>query len=103
MMGEMSQTLQDYVESTTKKLVDVPSAVDVNISVSTKTIIVQIKVDQTDCGKVIGKRGRTIEALKILCQAIKNTNFSSDSRAIMVEVLEDEDSKFNYRKNLEED
>jgi len=99
-MGEMSVLLKDYVENTTKEVVDKPEVVEVSVSVSTKTIIVQVKVDQSDCGKIIGKRGRTIDALKVLCLAIKNTNFPNDSRKVMLEVLEDENSSFSYNNQL---
>ena len=96
-MGEMSQLLKDYVESSTKSVVDNPDSVEVNVSISTKAIIIQIKVDSDDCGKIIGKRGRTIDALKVLCLAIKNTNYPDDSRRVMLEVLEDENTKFSYK------
>lgn len=96
-MGEMSTLLQDYVEYTTKKLVDYPEEVSVNSSVSTKAIIIQLKVAKSDCGKIIGKKGRTIEALKILCLAVKNTNFSNDTRRVLLEVLEDENSNFSNK------
>ena len=96
-MGEMSNLLKGYVESTTKSVVDKPEAVMVNASVSTKAIIIQVKVDSSDCGKIIGKRGRTIDALKVLCLAIKNTNYPEDSRRVMLEVLEDENTDFSYK------
>ena len=96
-MGEMSKLLKDYVENTTKAVVDRPDSVEVNASVSTKAIIIQVKVHSTDCGKIIGKRGRTIDALKVLCLAIKNTNFPEDSRRVMLEVLEDENTEFSYK------
>lgn len=95
-MGEMSDKLKKYVEETTKAVVDKPEIVEVSASVSTKAIIIQVKVDQSDCGKIIGKRGRTIDALKVLCLAIKNTNYPTDSRRVMLEVLEEENSSFSY-------
>jgi len=95
-MGEIKELLKDYVMGTTKQVVDSPKDVEVDVSVSTKAIIIQIKVNQDDCGKIIGKKGRTIDALKILCLAIKNTNFPEDSRRILLEVLEDESSSFKY-------
>jgi len=95
-MGEMSELLKDYVESTTKAVVDRPEIVEISAAISTKAIIIQVKVDQSDCGKIIGKRGRTIDALKVLCLAIKNTNYPDDSRRVMLEVLEDENSEFSY-------
>jgi predicted RNA-binding protein YlqC (UPF0109 family) len=96
-MGEMSNLLRDYVETTTKRVVDMPEFVEVNASISTKAIIIQVRVDASDCGKIIGKRGRTIDALKVLCLAIKNTNYPEDSRRVMLEVLEDENSGFSYK------
>lgn len=95
-MGEIKELLKDYVMDTVRKIVDQPSDVEVNVAISTKTIIVQIKVSQTDCGKVIGKRGRSIDALKILCLAIKNTNFPEDSRRVLLEIIEEENSSFKY-------
>lgn len=96
-MSGMSDLLQSYVEETTKKIVDKPEDVRVSSSISTKAAILQIKVAQSDCGKIIGKRGRTIDALKVICLAIKNTNFPEDSRRVMLEVLEDENSSFSYK------
>ena len=61
-MGDMSVLLKSYVEETTKAVVDKPEIVEVSAAVSTKAIIIQVRVDQSDCGKIIGKRGRTIDA-----------------------------------------
>jgi predicted RNA-binding protein YlqC (UPF0109 family) len=94
----MSDMLRDFVKDTTEKIVDKPEDVDVKTTVSTKAVIVQVRVDDKDCGKIIGRRGRTIDALKVLCLAIKNTQFPSDSRRVMLEVLEDENSQFNYNQ-----
>jgi len=102
-MGEMSTLLQEQVEDFTKLVVDSPKDVVVSTSVSTKAIIIQIKVAKEDCGKIIGKRGRTIESLKVLCLAIKNTQFPEDSRRVMLEVLEDENSSFTYSRLSRED
>ena len=96
-MSGMSDILQSFVEETTKQIVDSPNDVCVNSSISTKAVILQIKVAQTDCGKIIGKRGRTIDSMKVLCLAIKNTNFPEDSRRVLLEVLEDEDTSFSYK------
>jgi len=93
-MESISELLQNHVESTTKKLVDNPEEVKVAVAISTKSIIVQIKVAKSDCGKVIGKQGRTIEAMKIITLAIKNTHFPDDARRVSLEILEDESSNF---------
>lgn len=95
-MANMSDMLSDFVKDTTKNIVDEPESVEVNTTVSTKAVIIQVRVHDKDCGKIIGRRGRTIDALKVLCLAIKNTQFPNDSRRVMLEVLEDEDTNFNY-------
>lgn len=96
-MSSMTELLKNRVEMLAKDIVDKPECVEVNIAVSTKAIIIQVKVEQSDCGKIIGKSGRTADALKVLCLAIKNTNFPDDSRRVMLEVLEDENSNFSYK------
>lgn len=95
-MKSMSELLKEYIVNTVKLIVDRPEDVDVNVSISTKNVIVQIQVHKTDCGKIIGKKGRTIESLKILSSAIKNTNFPRDARLVSIEVLEDENDSYNY-------
>ena len=95
-MKSMSELLKEYIVNTVKLIVDRPADVEVNVSISTKNVIVQIQVHKTDCGKIIGKKGRTIESLKILSSAIKNTNFPRDARLVSIEVLEDENDSYNY-------
>ena len=97
-MNGMTETVKDYVEDTIKMIVDRPEDVKINVTISTKAVIIQIKVDKSDCGKIIGKQGRTIDALKVLCLAIKNTKYPADPRRILIEVLEDENSNFTYRR-----
>lgn len=95
----MIDILKDYLENTIKMIVDKPDEVNVNINTSTKAILIQIKVSKVDCGKVIGRKGKTIESLKIIASAIKNTKFLEDARGVVLEILEDEDSSFkSYKK-----
>jgi predicted RNA-binding protein YlqC (UPF0109 family) len=49
----MSVMLKERVENIAKDLVDNPDAVEVNASVSTKAVIIQVRVEQSDCGKII--------------------------------------------------
>ena len=97
-MAGMSDMLKEVVEYNTKNIVDSPDDVEVKVTVSTKAVIVQVRVDDKDCGKIIGRHGRTIDALKIICLATKNTQFPNDSRRVMLEVIEDENTKFNYNQ-----
>lgn len=88
-LTHMVQTVSDAVKDIVKKLVDDPESVVIETSTSTKNVILQLKVDKNDFGKVIGKKGRTIESLKVIGSAIKKTNFPDDSRNVIVEILED--------------
>jgi len=97
-MASMSDILKDFVKETTQNIVDKPDEVEVNATISTKAVIIQVRVHDKDCGKIIGRRGRTIDALKVLCLAIKNTQFPNDSRRVMLEVLEDENTQFDYNQ-----
>jgi len=96
-MSGMTDLLKERVELLTKDIVDKPDEVSVSASISTKAVIIQIKVAQTDCGKIIGKRGRTIDSMKVICLAMKNTKHPEDSRRVMLEVLEDENTSFSYK------
>jgi predicted RNA-binding protein YlqC (UPF0109 family) len=95
-MKSISDMITEFIENTVKLMVDRPDDVFVNVSISTKNVIVQIQVHKTDCGKIIGKKGRTIESLKIITAAVKNTNFPRDARLVSIEVLEDENDSYDY-------
>jgi len=63
--------LKEFVEYITKHLVDEPENVDVQIkSQEDKRIIFTLKVGPGDIGKVIGKEGKTAQAIRTLLTAI---------------------------------
>ena len=90
--------VQVLVEDLVKKIVDKPSEVSVQVSSTTKSVLVQIKSAKEDIGKIIGKRGRTIDALKILTTVVKNTQFLGDKKDVFIEIIEDENSDFYNNK-----
>ena len=91
--------VQVLVEDLVKKIVDKPGEVNVQVSSTTKSILIQIKSAKEDIGKIIGKHGRTIDALKILTTVVKNTQFLGDKKDVFIEIIEDENSDFyNNRK-----
>ena len=94
----IKELLKGYIEQTVKLFVDNPDEIFVDVDISTKNVIVQVKTSKGDVGKVIGKKGRNIDALKVIPLAIKNTQFPDDNRRVSLEILEDEGSAFN-RKN----
>ena len=61
--------MRDTVEMIVKALVDDVEAVDVREIERDGTTRIEIRVAQADMGKVIGKQGRTIRALRSLVHA----------------------------------
>ncbi|MBU4445048.1 MAG: KH domain-containing protein [Candidatus Marinimicrobia bacterium] len=61
--------MKDFIEYIVKKLVDNPEDVKVTQIDSEKTVILELQVKEGDLGKVIGKKGRTAKALRILLTA----------------------------------
>ncbi len=61
--------LKDLMEYVSKHLVDMPDEVEVNEIVGEQTTVIELKVDKTDLGKVIGKKGRTAQALRTILNA----------------------------------
>ena len=61
--------MRDTIEMVVKALVDEPSAVDVREVQREGTTRIEVRVAQPDMGKVIGKQGRTVRALRSLVYA----------------------------------
>ena len=61
--------LKDLIVTVSKALVDMPEAVSVNEVQGEQTTVIELKVDKSDLGKVIGKQGRTARALRIILNA----------------------------------
>jgi predicted RNA-binding protein YlqC (UPF0109 family) len=67
-MSETSE-LKSLIEYVSKSLVDMPDEVEVNEIVGEQTTVIELKVDKSDLGKVIGKQGRTARALRTILNA----------------------------------
>ena len=61
--------MRDTIEMIVKALVDDAEAVDVREIEREGTTRIEVRVAQADMGKVIGKQGRTIRALRSLVHA----------------------------------
>ncbi|MBF0300784.1 MAG: KH domain-containing protein [Oligoflexia bacterium] len=61
--------LKDLILNVSKALVDMPDAVEVHEIQGEQTTVVELKVDKSDLGKVIGKQGRTARALRTILNA----------------------------------
>lgn len=95
----MIETIKKVNETLVRLIVDHPDEVGIEVSVTTKSVLVQIKVAKNDIGQVIGRSGKTINALTLISKAVKNTQFLGDKRDVFIEIIEDEKSDFQS-KNL---
>ena len=77
----MEQLLIEMV----KAIVDKPDEVNVNVNESDSTCIFELSVGDGDLGKVIGKKGKNVNALRIILSAA--TAKEGGKRAIL-EVIE---------------
>ena len=77
--------MKEFIEFIAKKLVDHPDAVDVSFIEGKNTAIIELRVAPEDVGKVIGKSGRTANALRTLLSAVA----SRQSQKIVLEIIEE--------------
>lgn len=86
-MSDMMTSVKNFVNFIVSKIVDNPDEVEITTDYTTKNILVRIKCMDSDVGKILGKKGKNIDSIKILTKAMKNT-FFNDNRDISIEVLE---------------
>lgn len=61
--------LQKIVETLVKRLVSEPEQVEIKESEKEETLVFSAQVAKQDMGKVIGRKGKTIEALRTIIGA----------------------------------
>jgi len=72
--------MRDTVELIVKALVADQSAVDIREVERNGSTLIEVRVAPEDMGKVIGKQGRTIRALRSLVHAV---GFKTDRRFVL--------------------
>ncbi len=61
---------QQFVEYIVKTLVNNPDKVEVERTIDEKGVLLTLTVDPEDIGRVIGKRGVTAQAIRVLLRAL---------------------------------
>jgi predicted RNA-binding protein YlqC (UPF0109 family) len=82
----MSRTGADteaLVRYLVESLVDVPEAVKISVTQSDDSVSFMVELDPSDVGKVIGRGGRTIKAIRTLARAAGST----ENRQVEVDVV----------------
>lgn len=61
--------MRELVEFIARTLVDQPDAVEVREVEGERTIVIEVKVAPDDVGKIIGRQGRIVNALRTVVRA----------------------------------
>ncbi len=77
--------MKEFVAYIVKNLVDHPDKVVINEVGGTHTIILELSVEKSDIGKIIGKKGKTINAIRTLLMSVASRN----GLRVNLEILEE--------------
>jgi uncharacterized protein len=64
-----SVSLKELIEFIARALVDHPDEVQVAEIAGEQTVVLELRVAKEDLGKVIGKQGRTVKAMRAILSA----------------------------------
>ena len=73
----------ELVKFVAQKLVDKPDAVDVREVDGPESVVIELRVDPDDMGKVIGKQGRIAKSIRTVVKAATLKN----EKPVFVEIL----------------
>ncbi len=76
--------LDDLVKFIASAIVDNPDQVEVNEVQGERTVVYELRVAPEDMGKIIGKKGRVIHAVRAVVQAAA----AREGKRATVEILE---------------
>ena len=76
--------MKELVEVIAKSLVDCPEEVVVTETENEKAIVLELRVAQSDMGKVIGKQGRIAKAIRSVVKAAS----SKEEKKVIVEIMQ---------------
>ena len=62
--------MKELIKYIVQALVDHPEQIDISETVGEQSTVLEIKVAQEDMGKIIGKQGRTAQAMRTILNAV---------------------------------
>lgn len=79
---------QQFLHFVIKQMVDHPEDIEITRKVDELGVLLELKVNPEDTGKVIGKGGQTIKALRILLRVAGSKNDGARTNLRLVESAE---------------
>ena len=62
--------MKELIKYIVQALVDYPEQIDISETVGEQSTVLEIKVAKEDMGKIIGKQGRTAQAMRTILNAV---------------------------------
>lgn len=90
---------QQFVEDVVKAIVDNPDKVKTDRKVDEMGVLIELYVDSSDMGKIIGKEGKTAKAIRTLLRVLGAKN----NARINLKIVEPEGSERPQREYHDED
>jgi len=78
------QVMKDLIEYIAKALVDNSDQVDVQEIKAQQTLVLELRVAKEDLGKVIGKKGRTAQAMRTILSCAS----AKEQKRVILEIVE---------------
>lgn len=89
---------QEFLEYVVKSLVDTPSAVKVDRKVDEMGVLITLKIDPADMGKIIGRNGNTAKSIRTLLRIVGLKNHAR----VNLKIEEPEGGRGPSKRTVEE-
>jgi uncharacterized protein len=83
-MDKLDSQMDELIAQIAQALVDRPAEVQVRTIEGNRTMVLELRVAKEDVGKVIGRQGRTAQAMRTLLTAVA----SKSKRRTVLEIIE---------------
>lgn len=79
-MSAVAEDLTELVDTVVSPLLDSPDDLEIDTTEEDGTVVIELRVNPADAGKVIGRQGRIIKAVRTLTRA------AASKSGVMVDV-----------------
>ncbi len=76
--------MKELIERIAQELVDQPDQVSVSEIAGGRTVVFELRVAKSDIGKIIGKRGQNVNAIRTILNAVSGKS----RKQVVLELLE---------------
>ena len=77
--------LKEFIEYVVKSMVDKPDEVRIKEISGEQAVLYELRVDKRDMGKVFGKHGRNVTAIRTLLSAV---SANAGEKRVILEIIE---------------